>query len=174
LNTASCESFAVNTIAGSLTSDCYLYNSTTAAQDYSGLNSTVGVQGNVTYYDASCYNCADSSAPSFASTCGANGGFVFIPCLQALYGFPLSFQSVDSVSFGIMEIGSATYEQNSMDDFSAMFGRGFIPAGYGPVLDSIDGGVATNDGSTYEGVEADVDLQYGIGIVSAQNRAIKG
>jgi len=159
----------VNTIAGSLTSDCYLYNSTTAAQNLATLNSptTSSIPGNVSYYDVSCYNCASSSTGVASQVCNKNA--ITIDCLQALYGIPDSFTSVDSVSFGIMQLGSNVYSQSDLDGFAAKYGRGYVQPGYAPIFESISGGSRDPNQNNADYLESDIDFEYGLNMIYPQN-----
>lgn len=167
LNTHFCESFALNTISGSMTSDCYLYNSTTTAQNLASANSSSATSGNVTYYDASCYSCANSVL-SIANEC--SGSTVTPDCYRALYQIPESFLSVDGVTFGVIEVAANVYEQSDLDYWWANYAEN-IPAGYGPNLLSVNGGKsgqASDGGSNPLLSESALDFQCAIPLTFPQ------
>jgi tripeptidyl-peptidase-1 len=76
--------------------------------------------------------------------------------------------SVDSVSMGILELGNNVYEQASLDAFAAKYRPNDVPAGWAPIMNSIDGG-SLNGGSSPETIEADVDFEWALNVVYPQN-----
>ncbi|KIJ66022.1 hypothetical protein HYDPIDRAFT_174767 [Hydnomerulius pinastri MD-312] len=90
-------------------------------------------------------------------------------CLRALYGLVYEPLAADKNSYGIVEYTPQAYLQSDLDMFAANFSDGLV--GVAPYMVSIDGGYAQTEytGFDYNG-ESDLDLQYGMNLVTAKQQ----
>ena len=101
----------------------------------------------------------DAVMPNDLSTCNT---MITPDCLRALYSFPNG--TLDKSSYGIVEYTPQAYLQNDLNLFYTNEARQ-IPAGTGPTLVSIDGGVdQTTTQSFNDNGESDLDLEYAIAL----------
>ncbi|KAJ8585970.1 subtilisin-like protein [Rhizopogon salebrosus TDB-379] len=86
-------------------------------------------------------------------------------CLRTLYGLWYEPVATEKNSYGIVEYTTQAYLQSDLDMFAKNFSTGL--EGVSPTLISIDGGVVQ---TTYTGfhyaAESDLDLQYGMTLVT--------
>lgn len=100
--------------------------------------------------------------PSDLQTCGVN---ITSACIRALYDIPVAHLTDSVNSLGIFEQGGA-FAQADLDEFYAASAPQ-IPAGTGPIIDSVDGGVAPSNQSTAQ-LESDIDFQMALQLIFPQ------
>ncbi|KAF8903999.1 peptidase S8/S53 domain-containing protein, partial [Mucidula mucida] len=91
-------------------------------------------------------------------------------CLRSLYGIIYEPAAVEKNSYGIVEYTPQAFVQSDLDDFFGNFSadEGFY-RGLSPIVVGIDGGfVQTNSRSFNYNGESNLDLQYGMEIVSSK------
>lgn len=105
-------------------------------------------------------------AGSIASDLSTCDQFITLDCLRALYGFYYSPVSASKNSYGIVEYTPQAYIQSDLDMFATNFSQALY--GKAPYMVSVDGGYAQAQyqGFDYNG-ESDLDLQYGMSLVTA-------
>jgi len=107
------------------------------------------------------------TSPLATSTCGT---LMTPACIRSLYDIPEG--TLDLSSFGIVELGENTYLQSDLEDFYSLAATN-VPSGTAPIFDSIDGGVGqTEIEGTSTVIEGDLDMEYGIALVSPQKVTI--
>ncbi|KIJ66024.1 hypothetical protein HYDPIDRAFT_87864 [Hydnomerulius pinastri MD-312] len=96
------------------------------------------------------------------STCNE---YITLDCLRTLYGLDYTPVATDKNSYGIVEYTPEAYLQTDINMFAMNFSQGLY--GKAPYMVSIDGGYAQTEyqGFDYNG-ESDLDLQYGMGLVT--------
>ncbi|KAH7908104.1 peptidase S8/S53 domain-containing protein [Hygrophoropsis aurantiaca] len=97
------------------------------------------------------------------STCNE---YITLDCLRTLYSLgDYAPQAADKNSYGIVEYTPEAYLQTDINMFAMNFSEGLY--GVAPYMVSIDGGYAQTEytGFDYNG-ESDLDLQYGMGLVT--------
>ncbi|KAF8435043.1 peptidase S8/S53 domain-containing protein [Boletus edulis BED1] len=86
-------------------------------------------------------------------------------CLRTLYDIFYDPVATDKNSFGIVEYTPNTYVQSDLQMFARNFSTDLI--GKEPYLVSIDGGYAPTTNETIKlNIESDLDLQYGMSVVT--------
>ncbi|KAG6381966.1 peptidase S8/S53 domain-containing protein [Boletus reticuloceps] len=86
-------------------------------------------------------------------------------CLRTLYDLFYNPVATDKNSFGIVEYTPNTYVQSDLQMFARNFSTDLI--GKEPYLVSIDGGYAPTTNGTIElDIESDLDLEYGMSLVT--------
>ncbi|KAG0702859.1 Pro-kumamolisin, activation domain-containing protein [Suillus ampliporus] len=90
-------------------------------------------------------------------------------CLRALYGLVYEPLAASKNSFGIVEYTPQAYLQSDLDMFASNFSEDLV--GVAPYMVSIDGGYAQTEytGFDYNG-ESDLDLEYGMNLVTAKQQ----
>jgi len=107
------------------------------------------------------------TTPLATSTCGT---LITPDCIRSLYDIPEG--TLDLSSFGIVELDENTYLQSDLEAFYGLAATN-VPSGTAPIFDSIAGGVGqTEVQGTSTIVEGDLDLEYGIALVSPQKVTI--
>lgn len=88
-------------------------------------------------------------------------------CLRVLYGLWYEPVSGNNNSYGIVEYTPQTYLQSDLDMFANRFSTGL--EGVSPTLVSIDGGSIPTSASSFDyNGESDLDLEYGMTLVTGK------
>lgn len=90
-------------------------------------------------------------------------------CLRALYDVAYQPLAAEKNSYAISEYSPQAYVPSDIDNFGKTYAPDLV--GQRPVFTSIDGGVdqTTNTGFNYNG-ESNLDLQYGMALVTAKQK----
>jgi tripeptidyl-peptidase I len=91
-------------------------------------------------------------------------------CVQALYKFPNGTKADPRNALGVFEDLGDIYAQEDLDLFYANF-TPYIPKGWGPKLEGIDGGLAPTTLSNAGG-ESDLDFELAIPIIYPQKTIV--